>query len=368
MVLISSLLIAFSMSMYQTYLSVTMVLALATLIIDVLENKDKKEICKNILKFIITGVLGLILYYGMSHIILLIKQLNASSYSGGNNVGINTILNIPNLIPEAYQSFINYFFNDEMIPNTIWGTNIFYIIIFAMIFVATIYIVIKNKVYKNKLNTLLLILFIAIAPMFFGIIEIVLPDVDIHILMACSMIFVFPIFFKILEILPEDKMSKLIKYVTVFCSLAICWIYIWQDNASYNAMKMMQNQAEATVNRIVTQIESLDDYEPDMPVLFLGGLEGNKYLNRQNTSFEAKKVFDKSWGFISGKPTIWWGNLDSWNKLLYEYLGVNLKLVPEWEDNSKKIFETQDYKNMNFYPEKDSIKIINNTVVVKLSD
>ena len=30
--------------------------------------------------------------------------------------------------------------------------------------------------------------------------------------------------------------------------------------------------------------------------------------------------------------------------------------------------ETNEYKNMTYYPEKDSIKIINNTVVVKLSD
>jgi hypothetical protein len=92
----------------------------------------------------------------------------------------------------------------------------------------------------------------------------------------------------------------------------------------------------------------------------------NTYLNRSNTSVEAKKVFDRSWGFIAEESTIWWGNLDSWSKLLYEYTGVNLNLVSEWV--STDIFETEEYKSMKYYPEKDGIKIINGTVVVRLSD
>jgi hypothetical protein len=103
-----------------------------------------------------------------------------------------------------------------------------------------------------------------------------------------------------------------------------------------------------------------------MPVLFLGGLENNEYLSRSNTDIEAKKIYARSWGFISENSTIWWGNLDSWRKVLYEYSGVNLNLVSEWV--STDIFETDEYKSMTYYPEQDSIKIINGTVVVKLSD
>ena len=43
-ILISGILIAFSMGMYQTYISVTMVLCTATLIIDILNKKEKKQI------------------------------------------------------------------------------------------------------------------------------------------------------------------------------------------------------------------------------------------------------------------------------------------------------------------------------------
>ena len=38
------------------------------------------------------------------------------------------------------------------------------------------------------------------------------------------------------------------------------------------------------------------------------------------------------------------------------------------ESECSEILETEEFKNMKFYPEQDSIKVINNTVVVKLSN
>ncbi len=366
MILISGSLLALAISMYQTYLSVTMCLCIFTLILDAINKKPIKEIFKNLIRYLMLGIIGIALFYILSHAIVSLAGLPVASYSGGNEIGINTFLNFSKLLPEAYQSFFNYYFNDEMIPNTIWGTNIMYIIIFTLILIAMIYIVIKNKVYKNISNTIFAIIFIAISPICFGIIEIIVPDVDIHILMACSMIYIFLMFFKILELLPKTSMSRIIKGIVVVCTLAIVWIYTWQDNATYNSMKLMDDQARETVNRIVTQIEELDEYTPEMPVLFIGGLQNNRYLSRDNTDIEAKKIFDRSWGFISEGPIVWWGNLDSWKKLLYEYQGVNMNLVSEGDN--QKILETEEYKSMKCYPEKDSIKVIDGTVVIKLID
>ena len=365
-IIVSGLLIAIAMGIYQTYLSVTMVLCISTLIVDSINKTNIKQILITLFKYILMGILGILFFYLLSHFILLIVHLPISDYSGANTIGLNTLLQLPELLPEAYQSFFSYYFNDNMIPNTVWNTNILYIVVFAITLLSIIYIVIKNKVYEKNLNLILTIIFIIIAPICFGIIEIIVPNVDIHILMACSMILIFPLFFKILELLPKNAFSNSLKYIIVFCSLGIIWNYTWQDNASYIAMKSMQNQTEATLSRIVTRIEELDGYTKEMPVLFLGGLENNMYLNRDNTLIEAKKIYDRTWGFISNSSTIWWGNLDSYRKMLYAYEGVNMNLVSEWE--STEIFQTEEYKNMKYYPDKDSIKIIHNIVVVKLSD
>ncbi len=363
-VLLSGVLLSLAIGMYQTYLSVAICLCLFTLIVDVLNKKELKQILKNIVRYFFMGIIGIVVFYLISHIVLLIVNLPVASYGGANQIGLSTLLNIKNVLPDAYKSFFNYFFNDEIIPNIIWHTNILYIIIFTAILISMIYIVMKNKVYKKISNIILLLIFIIISPACFGIIELIAQDVDIHILMACSMIYIFLLFFKILEMLPETFISKIFKFMVVTCSLIVIWNYTWQDNASYIAMKSMQDQAEKTINRIVTQIEELDEYTPDTPVLFIGNFGCPDYLNKENTQVESKKIYDRTWGFIANGPVIWWGNQDSWRKLLYEYEGVNMKLVGEEE--CKEILETEEYKNMNKYPEKDSIKMINGTVVVRL--
>ncbi len=362
MILVSSVLLMFSIAMYQTYLSVALVLCIATVILDILNQKDAKEIFRFLLRSIVMIIIGTVLFYITAHIILAIFGFQASSYGGADSIGLKTIFTIPEHIAESYQSFFNYFFTDKMIPNTIWGTNIFYAIIFASAIIASITVISKNKLWRK----IAVICFIIILPICFGVIEIIATTTDIHVLMACSMIYIFPIFFSILESMKKGTMANVLKLITIICTVSICWIYIWQDNASYISIKAMQNQTILTAERILTRIEELDGYTEDMPVLPLGGFGGNEYLNRKNTDTEARRIFDRSWGFISDTSTIWWGNLDSWRKVLYEYLGANVKLTNERV--SKDIFETDEYKTMKYYPDKDSIKIINGTVVVKLSD
>ncbi len=294
-IVISGLLLAISMGMYQTYLSVSMVLCVATLIIDLLHNSDIKHILKKIVRYILMGIIGLVLFYVLSHLTLKIRNLPISNYSGANKIGLETLKEFPHLVPQSYKSFFSYFFNDNIIPNTIWKTNIFYTIIFVVALISTVTIFINEKIYKNISNTIILILLIAILPMCFGIIEIIAPDVDIHILMACSMIYIFPIFFKILEMIPKHIIGNIIKYIVMFCSLSIVWIYVWQDNASYIAIRSMQNQAISTTTRLVTRIEELDGYTPQTPVLLLGGLENNRYLNRYDTTMmDTRKLYERS--------------------------------------------------------------------------
>ena len=163
-----------------------------------------------------------------------------------------------------------------------------------------------------------------------------------------------------------EAIEKAIKYIIVISTIIISWNYIWQDNASYLAIKVMQNQTENTALRIVDRIENLDNFNEEMPVLIVGNLKDNNYLSRENKGLETKKIFDRTWGFISSEPTVWEDNQDSWNKMFYEYVGVNLKLVGK--DDCKNILETEEYKTMSNFPDEDSIKIIKNIVVVKISD
>ena len=51
--------------------------------------------------------------------------------------------------------------------------------------------------------------------------------------------------------------------------------------------------------------------------------------------------------------------------MIYEYIGANLNIIDQ--SDYPEIIESEEYKNMKNYPEKGSIKIINNIIVIKIS-
>ena len=355
MVIVGGLFLAIGMGMYQTYLAVTMVLFASLILVDLLKKEDIKTIGNRTIKYILTVAIGLGLYYIFMKLALVTRNAVMSDYSGANKIGLSTLQYLPMLLPQTYTRFLQYFFGEYVVPNDIWHTNIIYVFLFGITLVGMAIIIIENKIYK-RIPLILLVLLVL--PICFGIIEIVVPYVDVHVLMGCSFILVFPIFFKIVETIKNAEGSKIIKIATVLCTISIIWIYTWQDNSTYVWMNKQNTQIKNVMNRIVTRVEELDEYNKDMPILIIGQIGYSDYLYTSNP------IHERTWGFISNVSLIWKDNNESWKKFFYEYMGVNANIV-NINDNLD-ILQTEEYSEMGVYPENSSIKIINNTVVIKL--
>ena len=91
MPLLGGLFISLSMGMYQTYLSVTMVLFASLILIDLLNKENLKDVVKNGLKYLLSGVIGLVLYFIFMNLALSMRQLDMNSYSGANEIGLSNI-------------------------------------------------------------------------------------------------------------------------------------------------------------------------------------------------------------------------------------------------------------------------------------
>ena len=367
-IVLSILLIAFSMSMYQTYIAVAMFLFIIVLILDLLNKKDIKYVIKKTFKYILVCILGIVLYVLLVKLSLFITGIPVSEYSGGNKLGIDVILQAPNHIKEAYADFYNYFISAKMIsPSGMWHINLIHISMLIIFVVSLSYVTVKNKLYKQLP---FIILLLVLLPIGCGIIELMIPTVDIHILMGCSYVLLFPFIFKAVELVNlEDKKVKqniynILKNFTIIFTVIMLWIYLLMDNASYLAMDKRQKQTVSCMNRIITQVEQLDEYHYGMPLLIVGLLEDNDYFKVTNSRFDEQVIEKYTWGFVSTGSLIWEGNNYSWERFFYEYMGINVKVYTE--EYGKPLLETDEYKSMNVYPEKDSIKIINNVVIIKL--
>ena len=83
-----------------------MTLIIFKVIFDVLENKKKtKEILFNILKYVIIGMIGSVVYYVITLVILKLQGWSLASYGGANSFGINNLIGIKDYIINTYKNF-----------------------------------------------------------------------------------------------------------------------------------------------------------------------------------------------------------------------------------------------------------------------
>ena len=123
-IILSAICLTLSLGLYQAYLGVTCGLCLLVPIVLLLKKEiNTKELIQKIIESLIMGIISILLYEGILHILLALSHVSMADYSGANEIGLKTILNIPTLLKDAYTSFANYYLNNEIINNLIYRRN-----------------------------------------------------------------------------------------------------------------------------------------------------------------------------------------------------------------------------------------------------
>lgn len=360
----SSVCIMFSFSIYQSYIGVTIGLCLMLGIINLIKNCSSiKQVLIETLKTAGAVIVGGILYYIVTMVLLKISGFEFATYKNANSVGILDIfLNLKNSIVQAYKDFGIFFMGDSVIYNGNYKRDILYFIFF-LLFAIILFIKVLGlkEEKKDKLCKILLIgLAMALLPLALNIVDVLAPKTKIYILTASQMILMIPFVFAIMETL--DK-KYILKYSIILCSIIIMGTYYLATHTSYAALKVTYNQAYATTIRIMDRIENTPGYNKDMKILF-GGIVGNNNFPRTSNLY----------GFTIGEVAnnvvfhgTYGGQLGTWENYLKVFLGLNVTFC---EDNVYRDIVTGSiYKDeMDVFPAQNSIRIMDGIVIVKLSE
>ena len=76
---------------------------------------------------------------------LFVFNIELDSYRGANSIGLSSLLDIPNRLLFAYQSFFEFYFTDRIVTNSNVGMSIIYIFFFVLFLVAIVYRLIQYK-------------------------------------------------------------------------------------------------------------------------------------------------------------------------------------------------------------------------------
>ena len=102
--------------------------------------------------------------------------------------------------------------------------------------------------------------------------------------------------------------------------------------------------------------------------MIAGDIGKNKYYMKKQTT-ELSQLSNLTYGYVSNYPLFWseYTNMkNGWSRFMETYLGFPITFVNL--DTYQKILEKDEYKKMNPYPDKNSIKEIDDVIVIKFSN
>ena len=356
--ILATILIALSVGIYQAYITVAIMLLVCYLIIEVIKKEtDIKNLLLKTLKFFLTGVFGMVLYYLILIVLLKITETELLDYQGFNNAASLSGIDILGSLYIVKESFIGYFFDFSK------GFSVFSIInciIFALTIVLYLKDIIKNKF--GVVKVLLLCVCVILLPVGASILSFINSSIDYHNLMKMGF-FVYYLFFILQYEKSGFKIEKLNK-IKLWTILSVTAVLIFNQiiiaNVSYHKITMAYEKSYGTLIRIVDRIEQTENSEDCDNILVIGALENSE----DYSAILPPDITGTTDGYIlrADDEIVGQSVLCS---AINDYCGKNYKFLA---GEDKRALLEKVGNSLENWPQKNSIKVIDDVIVIKLGD
>ena len=354
----AAVLIALSVGIYQAYITVTVMLLLAYLIIEATKKAEIKCLLLQGVKFMVTGAVGMALYYLVLTVVLKITGTQLLDYQGFSDAAALSGLNIPASLYTIKEALIGYFFD---FSNGVSLFTIINIAIFALAILFYVADIVRNKL--NILNILALVVLVLLLPFCACLLGFVNSSIDYHNLMRMGF-FVFYLLY-ILQYESTDTSCCRLNIIKAWAVLILTGVMVFNNiivaNISYHKLNMAYEKSYGVLIRLADRIEQTDDAEKCDSILVLGALEGSEAY----TSYLPPDMTGTTDGFIlrADDEIVGQSVLCS---ALNDYCGKNYKFLAGDEKNA--LLDKIDTDSLGNWPSADSVFVIDNVIVIKLGD
>ena len=351
------LLLTLSVGIYQAYLTVAIALLTAHLLCDLLTARDSaKSSLKKAGKYLLCGGSSLLVYYVIQTAAVTLLHVTVSEYQG-------VAFDAENIQPllAAYRCVLLFFRHFVDLSD---GFNLYsalHIGVFAVLVIGY-GVVLFSRVHKAS-SRLLALLYIASLP--FGCTALYFANVtvDYHNLMRMSYFVVYLLLLLLYDrFRPQKKRAETVQSaaVLVLCAGLLC-NFIGIANVSYHKLQIAFEKSFGTVIRIADRIETADGFENARRILTVGQLaDSNPYsvdLPPEITGITDGVIIRHDDEAV-GQSVL--------ADALRDYGDISLAFVAGEE--ARELEATDTVRQMPCWPAAGSVTIIDDTVIVKLSN
>ncbi len=372
-IIVSAALVIYGMAIYQANFVTAVCLLVGYLLIDFIHNDpDLKASVSRCVFYVVYLGACMALYLLGSKMALAITGKEMETYENLDTMGELSSVQLVEGLLKCYKTFLKLPFKDvySMNPNRIVR------IAFLVSILVLLFTLLKIWSTGKKTHIKLLITAImAVLPIAVNLIAIMaISSGTMYSIMVYEIVYVFVIPLACLSALRDgnsfegtgsseekDGNGWLMKAadIAISVSLAATVItYIWFANGNYLAMEYTNIHDNEYFTVLMTQIKSVDGYRPDMPVALIG----TPVKDPENNRFAMiDETFD-----IAGKR--------STNRVAYSYWNIMTRVigfdppVRNSDEDEKYFCSHPEVIAMPVYPEAGSVRVIDDTVVIKFQD
>ena len=361
----------YGMAIYQANFATAVCILVGNLLVwFITENVELKTAIKKCINYVLYLGACMALFLAGSKIALSITGKQMETYENLDQMGRLSMEQLIEGIIRCYKTFFKLPIIDvySMNPNRIVK------IAFLICFLVFLYTFVKVWMMKKEVYMKVLVsLVFAVLPIAVNLIIIMaISSGTMYSIMVYEIVFVFIISIACLEAIRTcnsditaipnkmviDKVETLLNSVTAVMLVITVITYIWFANGNYLAMEYTNQHDNAYYQTLMTQIKSVDGYHADMPITMIGKPVVDSTYTRQDM---IGGTFN-----ISGKSSTNINAYSSWN-IMTRVLGYDP--VNRNSDEEEEYFRGLDEVNdMPCYPSSGSIKIIDDTIVIKFQE
>lgn len=353
-----------SLAVYQAYICFAVGLLFIYVFILVIQNNDLKDCSVMIWKWIISLFTSFFLYFLCLRLVLRVSHSSLSSYQGIDRFNIDSIISSLKGILCAYKQTVLWFLNVDYTLN-ISNASFFVIGAHVVILIISLYIVFKYWFKLDLKNKCLLCLLMLLSPCAMEAIHIIGGAADsVHMVMRMGTVLWYILALKLIDIFCFNKSiytKKIKTCLAIGCAafLGISYHNCLIANEVYLRQQLAYERAYSQAVRISYDLQQIDGFSPSSKVFINDTLFNENYYNDTSLFGNIGKLTG-----VTTQENICSSYLHI-QHFFQRYLNIQFELPTINE--CREIVRTKEFEEMPLYPEKGSIKIVNDVIVIKMN-
>lgn len=347
--------IGVSIGTYQAYISVAIVVIMMVVIRDLLiKRKTFKSMFLDDWKYGALMVGGFVFYKITDSMFNAYYGVTLTDYQGIGSMGIMSLSEYAQALYKSLRELAHLLNLQDGIS---WNNyTIANAAVFAGIALGTGILIIRNKTYKNLLGMLVTILAVVLLPIAAFSVNFVSPYVEYHTLMEMAVCFVYVLLVVYIEHGNwEARAEKALKAVGVIVLAFLIYYNTINANIAYMNMNLSYQKTYAICLDLLGKIEDTGEY-PDITAVAIYGTYHAKSGGIDDMIPEIMGVSNDT--YLNGE----WHYISMWNYCFGRAFGM------QTAERKAALAETEEYLNMPAYPKDGCVQIIDNCIVIKMSE